>query len=73
MEPMEELLHAFEGKLETIRKMIDEFDEAMDYASQCALQGFAEGLSFAIEETRNRLGGCAPARDDYAPERKDDA
>ena len=52
---MEELLDAFEEKLEAVRRMIDEYDEAMDYASHCALQGFAEGLAFAIEETRNRL------------------
>jgi hypothetical protein len=57
MKSMEELLHAFEGKLEAVRTMIDEYDEAMDYASHCALQGFAEGLAFAIEETRNRLDG----------------
>jgi len=53
---MEELLGAFEEKLEAVRRMIDEYDEAMDYASHCTLQGFAEGLAFAIEETRNRLG-----------------
>jgi hypothetical protein len=52
---LEELLHEFEGKLEAVRTMIDEYDETMDYASHCALQGFAEGLAFAIEETRNRL------------------
>ncbi len=52
MKPMEELLHAFEEKLEAVRKMIDEYDEAMDYASHCSLQGFAEGLGFALEETR---------------------
>ena len=55
MKPMEALLHSFEDKLEAVRRMIDEYDEAMDYASQCTLQGFAEGLAFAIEETKNRL------------------
>jgi len=55
MKPMEALLHSFENKLEAVRRMIDEYDEAMDYASHCALQGFAEGLAFAIEETKNRL------------------
>ena len=55
MGSMEELLETFEEKLSTIRKMIDQYDEAMDYASHCTLQGFAEGLAFAIEETRHRL------------------
>jgi hypothetical protein len=53
---MEELLRAFEEKLESIRKMIDEYDENMDYASHCALKGFAEGIAFAIEETKSRVG-----------------
>ncbi len=53
---MEDLLETFEEKLTTIRKMIDQYDEAMDYATHCTLQGFAEGLTFAIEETRHRLG-----------------
>ena len=55
MKPMEELIRAFEEKLEAVRKMIDEYDESMDYASHCALQGFAEGLAFALSETRERL------------------
>ena len=55
MEPMEELVRAFEEKLAAIRSMIDQYDEAMDYASHCTLQGFAEGIAFAIEEARDRL------------------
>lgn len=57
MKSMEELLRTFEEKLEAVRDMIDGYDEAMDYASHCALQGFAEGLAFAIEETKERLNG----------------
>lgn len=56
MEPLEELQQALEEKLERTRKMIDEFDEGMDYATHCTLQGFAEGLAFAIEELKERLG-----------------
>jgi hypothetical protein len=55
MNAMQALLRSFEEKLETVRKMIDGYDEGMDYASHCTLQGFAEGLAFAIEETKNRL------------------
>ncbi len=55
MNSMQALLGSFEEKLEAVRKMIDEYDESMDYASHCTLQGFAEGLAFAIEETKNRL------------------
>jgi hypothetical protein len=54
MEPIEELIHAFEEKLEAVRKMIDEYDESMDYATHCALQGFAEGLDFALGEAKER-------------------
>jgi hypothetical protein len=56
MEPLEELQQALEEKLERTRKMIDEFDEGMDYATHCTLQGFAEGLAFTIEELKERLG-----------------
>jgi hypothetical protein len=35
--------------------MIDQYDETMDYASHCTLQGFAEGIAFAMEEARDRL------------------
>ena len=55
MESLEELRLAFEEKLERTRKMIDEFEEGMDYATHCTLQGFAEGLAFAIEEVTERL------------------
>jgi len=51
----EELLQTLEEKLSAVRKMIDQYDEAMDYASHCTLQGFAEGLAFAIDETRHHL------------------
>ena len=55
MEPLKEILEVFEEKLVTIREMIDVYEEGMDYASHCALQGFAEGLMFAVEEIRNRI------------------
>ena len=53
--PMEDLVRAFEEKLAAVRSMIDQYDEAMDYASHCTLQGFAEGIAFAIEETKDHL------------------
>jgi hypothetical protein len=55
MEQLRELLRMFEEKLGLIRDMIDAYEEGMDYASHCTLQGFAEGLMFAIEEIRTRL------------------
>ena len=55
MGPMEELVRTFEERLAAVRTMIDQYDEAMDYASHCQLLGFAEGLAFAIEEARSRL------------------
>jgi hypothetical protein len=55
MKPMEALLHAFEDKMKMVHRLIDEYDETMDFASHCSLQGFAEGLGFAIEETRERI------------------
>ncbi len=57
MHPLKELRESFEDKLETVRKLIDGFDENMDYASHCTLQGFAEALEFAIEEIRKREEG----------------
>jgi hypothetical protein len=60
MEPLEELRQLFEQKLEKTRRMIEEFEEGMDYATHCNLQGFAEGLAFAIEEM-NELSGRAKA------------
>ena len=56
MEPLRELQRVLEEKLETTRNMVDEYDEMMDYATHCTLQGFAEGLAFALEETKSRLG-----------------
>jgi hypothetical protein len=55
MGSMEELVRTFEEKLVAVRSMIDQYDEAMDYASHCTLQGFAEGIAFAIDEAKNRL------------------
>jgi len=56
MEPLEELRQLFEQKLEKTRRMIEEFEEGMDYATHCNLQGFAEGLAFAIQEMNERSG-----------------
>jgi len=55
MGSVEELVRTYEEKLAAVRSMIDQYDEAMDYASHCTLQGFAEGIVFAIDEAKNRL------------------
>ena len=55
MDQLKELLELFEEKLGAIRGMVDAYEEGMDYASHCTLQGFAEGLGFAIDEIRNRV------------------
>lgn len=46
------LIASLEKKLSDTRDLIDGYDEAMDYATHCALQGFAEGIDFAIEELK---------------------
>ena len=53
---LKRLLSQLEEKLEYTRRLIAEYDEAMDYASQCNLQGFAQGIAFAIDEIREALG-----------------
>jgi hypothetical protein len=55
MERLDEILEVFEEKLTAVRAMIDAYEEGMDYASHCVLEGFAEGLAFAMEEVRARL------------------
>jgi hypothetical protein len=55
MDPLEELVQLLEEKLRVVSGMVDAFEEGMDYASHCSLEGFAEGLAFAIEEIKSRL------------------
>jgi len=54
VERLEEVRQALEEKLERTRRMIDEFDEGMDYATHCTLQGFAEGLYKLLFEAMGR-------------------
>lgn len=54
MDQLDELLRLFEEKLADVRAMIAAYEEGMDYASHCTLQGFAEGLAFAIDEVKAR-------------------
>jgi hypothetical protein len=54
MDTIKEIIDVFEDKLAAIREMINTYDETMDYASHCTLQGFAEGLMYVIEELRAR-------------------
>ena len=49
------LLEPLREKLEYTRKLIAEYEEAMDYASHCNLLGFAEGIEFALEEIAKSL------------------
>jgi len=55
MESIKDIIDVFEDKLAAIKGMIDAYDENMDYASHCTLQGFAEGLMYVIDELRARL------------------
>ncbi len=59
MADTDELLRLLEEKLEMTRKMIDEFEEGMDYATHCSLQGFAEGIAYTIEEIKGLTGKSA--------------
>jgi hypothetical protein len=51
------LIASLEKKLNDTRELIDGYDETMDYATHCALQGFAEGIDFAIEELKEYKSG----------------
>ncbi len=51
-EELNRLLEHLEKKLDYTRKLITEYEEEMDYASQCNLQGFAQGIEFAIDEIK---------------------
>ncbi len=56
MNELKRLLENLEDKLAYTRKLISEYDETLDYASHCNLQGFAEGIEFAMEEIEEMLG-----------------
>ncbi len=47
------LIKRLEEKLSYTRKLIAEYEETMDYASHCNLEGFAEGIEFTLEEIQN--------------------
>lgn len=49
---LDALIASLERKLNDTRELIEGYDEAMDYATHCTLQGFAEGIDFAIEELK---------------------
>lgn len=57
MESLEKLLASIERKLGYTRELIEEYDQSMDYASHCTLQGFAEGLEFVIDEIKEIQAG----------------
>ena len=46
------VIASLEKKLSDTRELIEGYDEAMDYATHCTLQGFAEGIDFAVEELK---------------------
>jgi hypothetical protein len=62
MNELADLLRLLEGKMEDVRSMINAYEEGMDYATHCTLQGFAEGLLFALEEVKSRLPPGRPRR-----------
>jgi hypothetical protein len=49
---LDALIASLEKKLSDTRELIESYDEAMDYATHCTLQGFAEGIDFTIEELK---------------------
>src|ERR1700690_1212675 len=51
------LLERLRDKLAYTRRLIAEYEETMDYMSHCSLQGFAEGIEFALEEMGEVLKG----------------
>lgn len=53
---MQALRRSITKKLSQTRVMVNEFDEAMDYVTHCTLQGFAEGLAFALDEIEEAIG-----------------
>ena len=55
MDSLTELLGSLQGKLADVQAMIAAYEEGMDYASHCTLQGFAEGLAFAVDEIKARV------------------
>jgi hypothetical protein len=58
LDSLKELLHLFQEKLADVQAMIAAYEEGMDYASHCALQGFAEGLAFAVDELKARVNSA---------------
>jgi hypothetical protein len=49
---LDAVIASLEKKLSDTRELIEGYDDAMDYATHCTLQGFAEGIDFAIEELK---------------------
>jgi len=57
MDELKELLDRLREKLQYTRRLIQEYDHAMDFASHCTMQGLAEGIEFAVEEIEEFLEG----------------
>jgi hypothetical protein len=55
MEELKELLDRLREKLQYTRRLTEEYDHAMDFASYCTMQGLVEGIEFAIEEIEELL------------------
>jgi len=55
MEELQELLDRLREKLQYTRRLTEEYDHAMDFASHCTMQGLAEGIQFAIEEIEEMI------------------
>jgi len=52
-----ELKRRLREKLKYTKKLIEEYEETMDYASHCNLVGFAEGIEFTLEEIEEAIRG----------------
>ena len=53
MKGLEQLQKVIEDRLEYTRELIEGYDEKMDYATHCSLNGFAEGLEYVLEEVKS--------------------
>jgi len=49
-DPLHRIRRSLRDKLRQTQVMIEQYEETMDYATHCSLQGFFEGLGFALEE-----------------------
>jgi hypothetical protein len=49
-DPLHRIRRSLRDKLRQTEVMIEQYEETMDYATHCSLQGFFEGIGFALDE-----------------------